>query len=94
MGALLSGYIGDTFGAKKALTVSIFLMAIPTVSLGCLPTYKTVGYLATVLLILCRMMQGLAVGKIIFLALHISLIACYKRWTISIKCGIYIKQGR
>jgi MFS transporter, MHS family, proline/betaine transporter len=58
----MMGWIGDKYGRKKALEVSIFLMAIPTFALGCLPTYDRVGGVATVLLIVVRLMQGLSVG--------------------------------
>lgn len=62
VGGLLIGYVGDKHGRKTALTMSLFLMAIPTTLLGCLPTYKSVGSLATILLVLCRLMQGVSVG--------------------------------
>ena len=56
------GYIGDTHGRKYALELSIFLMAFPTFAMGCLPGYDRVGILATILLILVRLLQGLSVG--------------------------------
>jgi MFS transporter, MHS family, proline/betaine transporter len=62
VGGLLLGYWGDTRGTKAALVASIFLMAFPTFALGCLPTYQQVGYVATLLLVLVRMVQGLSVG--------------------------------
>jgi Sugar (and other) transporter len=62
VGGLLLGYWGDTRGTKAALVLSIFLMAFPTFALGCLPTYEQVGYGATVLLVVVRMVQGLSVG--------------------------------
>ena len=61
-GSLFFGYIGDTWGRKKALTLSIFMMAIPTVLIGCLPTYEQVGMMAPLLLITCRLFQGLCAG--------------------------------
>ncbi len=61
-GSLLFGYIGDTYGRKKALTLSIFLMALPTSLMGCLPTYGQIGILAPLLLIACRLCQGLCAG--------------------------------
>lgn len=62
VGGLMLGYIGDTRGRKKALEISMFLMAIPTFSLGCLPSYASVGEMSTVLLIIVRMVQGLSAG--------------------------------
>lgn len=56
------GYIGDTYGRKKALEISIFLMAFPTFAMGCLPSYDRVGILAPILLTLTRLLQGLSVG--------------------------------
>eukprot|EP00934_Nitzschia_sp_Nitz4_P008853 Nitzschia sp. Nitz4//scaffold142_size57810//36328//37979//NITZ4_006499-RA/size57810-processed-gene-0.7-mRNA-1//1//CDS//3329536400//8843//frame0 len=61
-GGLLIGYIGDKHGRRTALTRSLLLMAIPTTLMGCLPTYESVGTLSIVLLVLCRLVQGLSVG--------------------------------
>ena len=61
-GSLLFGYIGDTYGRKKALTLSIFFMAFPTALMGCLPTYEQIGVLAPLLLVVCRLCQGLCAG--------------------------------
>mmetsp|Transcript_19 Transcript_19/g.47 ORF Transcript_19/g.47 Transcript_19/m.47 type:complete len:480 (-) Transcript_19:441-1880(-) len=62
IGGMTLGYIGDVYGRKRALEISIFLMAFPTFLMGCLPSYERVGNLAIVLLILVRMLQGLSVG--------------------------------
>ncbi len=62
IGAIIFGYLGDRFGRKKALSASIILMAIPTTLIGLLPTYAQVGALAGVLLLCCRLLQGLATG--------------------------------
>ncbi|MFM8270885.1 MAG: MFS transporter [Gemmata sp.] len=61
-GGLLFGYIGDRVGRKAALTFSVVAMAIPTFLIGLLPDYSTIGVAAPVLLVLCRMVQGLSVG--------------------------------
>lgn len=58
----MMGYIGDKYGSRRAVTISIFLMAFPTFAMGCLPGYRTVGPLAVVLLTLVRLLQGLSVG--------------------------------
>lgn len=62
LGGLMMGYIGDTYGRKKALEVSIFLMAVPTFVMGCLPSYEAVGWLSPILLTITRLVQGLSVG--------------------------------
>ncbi|MBA2409968.1 MAG: MFS transporter [Gammaproteobacteria bacterium] len=62
LGAVLFGHIGDRFGRRQALYLSIMLMAAPTFLLGCLPTYASIGVMAAVLLTLLRLVQGLSVG--------------------------------
>ena len=62
VGGIVIGYIGDTKGRKKALEISIFLMASATTLMGCLPTYQQIGNAAILLLLMVRMMQGLSVG--------------------------------
>ena len=68
IGGLTIGYIGDKYGRKKALTLSLFLMAFPTFFMGLLPTYDAVGNLAIFLLVILRLLQGMSVGgQVIFL---------------------------
>ncbi len=62
LGAIIFGYIGDIYGRKRALTLSILLMALPTFLIGLLPTYETIGVIAPVALILFRLLQGLCAG--------------------------------
>jgi MHS family proline/betaine transporter-like MFS transporter len=62
LGAILFGYIGDTWGRRKALGISIFVMGIPAIVIGLLPGYETLGFLAPTILILCRIVQGLCSG--------------------------------
>lgn len=62
IGGLVIGYYGDKHGRTSALTLSLFLMGIPTFLMGCLPTYDALGSFATFLLVLCRLLQGLSVG--------------------------------
>ena len=62
LGGVLFGYIGDTLSRKRALEVSIFLMAVPTFAMGCLPTFDRVGWWAVALLVAVRLLQGLSVG--------------------------------
>jgi MHS family proline/betaine transporter-like MFS transporter len=56
------GYVGDTLSRKRALEISIFMMAVPTFAMGCLPTFERVGWWAVVGLVLVRLLQGLSVG--------------------------------
>ncbi len=62
LGAVLFGHIGDKVGRKKALTLSIACMALPTLAIGFMPGYETLGVVAPFLLILCRLIQGLSIG--------------------------------
>ncbi|KAL7528466.1 hypothetical protein ACHAXR_005348 [Thalassiosira sp. AJA248-18] len=62
IGGILIGYCGDKYGRKQALVPALFLMAIPTTLMGCLPTYEQVGGWSTALLVMCRLVQGMSVG--------------------------------
>lgn len=62
LGALIFGNIGDRFGRKPALIGSMLLMGAATFLIGCLPTYATLGMMAPVILLLLRMIQGIAVS--------------------------------
>jgi MFS family permease len=61
-GALFFGRIGDLVGRKYTFLVTITVMGLSTVLVGLLPTYKTIGFAAPILLVLLRLMQGLALG--------------------------------
>jgi MHS family proline/betaine transporter-like MFS transporter len=62
LGAVLFGYIGDRVGRGPALLWSVVAMAVPTFVIGALPTYAEIGITASLLMLLCRIVQGLAVG--------------------------------
>jgi len=62
LGGIVIGRLGDTKGRKTALVLTIFLMAFGTVGLGLLPSYESVGVLAPILLVVLRLVQGLAAG--------------------------------
>ncbi len=62
VGGIVIGHIGDRFGRRRALTVSIALMAIPTFALGLMPTTLDIGVTAAVIVVLLRLAQGLSVG--------------------------------
>ena len=61
-GALVFGRIGDLVGRKYTFLVTIIVMGVSTVAVGLLPTYATIGVAAPILLVLLRLLQGLALG--------------------------------
>jgi MFS family permease len=61
-GALFFGRIGDLVGRKYAFLITLLLMGGSTAAVGFLPTYETIGILAPIVLILIRVLQGLALG--------------------------------
>jgi MFS family permease len=61
-GALLFGRIGDLVGRKYTFLVTIVVMGTSTFLVGLLPTYANIGWLAPILLVMLRLLQGLAVG--------------------------------
>lgn len=61
-GGIFFGVIGDRFGRRRALVLSIFMMAIPTGCIGLLPTYDQIGMAAPLLLTFIRLLQGLSLG--------------------------------
>jgi MHS family proline/betaine transporter-like MFS transporter len=63
IGAILFGEIGDrVVGRKHALVFSILLITVPSVLMGVLPGFETLGWASPILLVILRMMQGLSVG--------------------------------
>lgn len=62
LGAVIAGYIGDHYGRKTSLIISILMMTIPTVAIGLLPTYQQIGFFAPLLILCCRLIQGLSLG--------------------------------
>lgn len=62
LGGAVFGYLGDRFGRRQLLIISIMLMSIPTILIGLLPTYAMIGLTAPILLTFLRMLQGLAVS--------------------------------
>ena len=62
LGGIVFGHFGDRVGRKKMLVVSLLLMGVGTFAIGLLPTYATIGIAAPILLLVCRLVQGFAVG--------------------------------
>lgn len=61
-GALFFGRIGDLIGRKYAFLVTLIIMGSATAAIGFMPTYKTAGWFAPIILIAIRVLQGLALG--------------------------------
>ncbi len=62
LGGILIAHFGDLLGRKRMFTLSIFLMAAPTLAIGLLPTYASIGIAAPLLLLAMRILQGVAIG--------------------------------
>lgn len=62
IGGLVFGHFGDRFGRRPALATAVLLMAVATAGIAVLPTYASIGIGASVLLTLCRLLQGLSIG--------------------------------
>jgi len=61
-GALFFGRIGDLVGRKYAFMVTLLIMGVATAAIGFLPTYATIGIAAPIILLIIRVLQGLALG--------------------------------
>jgi MFS family permease len=61
-GALFFGRLGDLIGRKYTFMVTLLLMGGATFLIGCIPSYETIGFMAPVLVLILRMLQGLALG--------------------------------
>lgn len=62
IGALLFGYIGDHIGRRAALVTSMSIITIPTLLIGCIPTYASIGIAAPFILVCLRLLQGIAIS--------------------------------
>lgn len=62
LGGIVIGRLGDAYGRKTALVLSLLLMALSTVSIGLVPGYESIGIAAPILLVLCRIAQGFSAG--------------------------------
>lgn len=61
-GALVFGRIGDLLGRRHTFLITIAVMGLATFAMGLLPTFATIGWLAPILLVVLRLVQGLALG--------------------------------
>jgi MFS transporter, MHS family, proline/betaine transporter len=62
LGSIFFGYIGDKYSVNIALKYSILIMSLPTIFIGILPNYKTLGFYSTILLLVMRLVQGFGAG--------------------------------
>lgn len=62
LGGILFGHIGDKFGRRTALIISISGMSLSALCIGLLPTYQAIGVFAPIALVIIRMIQGLCIG--------------------------------
>ena len=60
IGAFFMGHLGDRYGRKRVLLLTVSLMGLSTFLVGCLPTYDSIGLWAPALLVALRLMQGLS----------------------------------
>ncbi len=62
LGGIIFGHYGDKVGRKSMLLITLFMMGIPTILIGLIPSYDSIGYWGAVLLVIMRFTQGIAVG--------------------------------
>ncbi|HTT13152.1 MAG TPA: MFS transporter [Burkholderiaceae bacterium] len=62
LGAIVCGYLGDRFGRKVILVLTLVLMGASTALIGLLPTYAQIGFWAPILLVALRVLQGFSAG--------------------------------
>lgn len=62
LGGFLAGHIGDRYGRRNIMILTLMVMGIATFLIGCLPSHASIGVLAPAMLILLRLFQGLSVG--------------------------------
>src|SRR3712207_579778 len=62
LGGIIFGHFGDRLGRKSMLVLTLTMMGAATFLIGCLPTFDQIGFLAPILLVVLRIIQGLGLG--------------------------------
>lgn len=62
LGAFIFGYIGDKYGRRKILLTSVILTSISSTAIAVIPSFREIGIFSPILLLLCRIIQGMAAG--------------------------------
>ena len=62
LGGIIFGHFGDKIGRKKMLIITLEIMGVATVAIGCIPSYDSIGIWAPILLVVCRLAQGIGLG--------------------------------
>jgi MHS family shikimate/dehydroshikimate transporter-like MFS transporter len=62
LGGVVFGHFGDRLGRKRMLALTVIIMGLATALIGLLPSFKTIGWMSPVLLVVLRAIQGFAVG--------------------------------
>ncbi|MGL9717272.1 MAG: MFS transporter [Wolbachia sp.] len=62
LGAFVFGYMGDKYGRRKILLTSVILASISSTAIAVIPSFKEIGIFSPILLLLCRITQGIATG--------------------------------
>jgi MFS family permease len=62
LSGVVIGHLGDKFGRKKLFMLTVFMMAVPTTLIGLLPTYAAIGVAAPIILLILRILQGIAIA--------------------------------
>lgn len=62
LGAVIAGHLGDRYGRRLVLVLTLWTMGIATALIGVLPTFETIGIAAPIILLLLRILQGISAG--------------------------------
>lgn len=62
LGGVIFGHFGDKVGRKSMLVLTLMIMGVATFAIGLIPTYDTIGVWAPILLLICRILQGIGLG--------------------------------